>query len=78
MTQRHLSRDRTPPLWAVLGAPLIGVPIMVGLLALSRPKVETPRVEPVPARAAEPIETDVVDPVSNDSAALIEVEPNAG
>jgi hypothetical protein len=29
-----LHTDETGPLWAVLGAPLVGVPLMVGLLAL--------------------------------------------
>lgn len=78
MTQKHLSRDKTPPLWAVLGAPLVGVPLMVALIALGAPKVEAPAAEPVPALVTEPVDTHVVEPVLNDSAARIEQELNAG
>ena len=78
MTQRHLNRERRPPLWAIIGAPLIGVPVMVGLLALSAPVVEEPAVEPIPAFVTEPVDTHLVDPASNDSAALLEQDLNAG
>ena len=71
MTQMTLNKDKAPPVWAVLGAPLVGVPIMVALLALTAPKGE-PAGDLVPAQAVEQIDTPVVDPVSNDSAARLE------
>lgn len=78
MTHIHLNRERRLPLWAVIGAPLIGVPVMVGLLALTAPVVEERAIEPVPAFVAEPVDTHLVDPVSNESAELLEQELNAG
>lgn len=71
MTQMPLNKDKAPPVWAVLGAPLVGVPIMVALLALTAPKGE-PAGELVPGHAVEQIDTPVVDPASNDSAARLE------
>lgn len=66
MTHMNLKKDRTPPLWAVLGAPLIGVPVMVGLLALAAPKAEGAAPEPVASFVTEPIDTYAVEPVSSD------------
>jgi hypothetical protein len=34
MEMTYTKADKAGPLWAVLGAPLVGVPLMVGLLAL--------------------------------------------
>lgn len=34
MIQARLQNRRTAPWWAVIGAPLLGVPILVALLAL--------------------------------------------
>lgn len=77
MTQKHLDRKKNPPLWAVLGAPLIGVPLMVALIALGAPKQEAPAAEQGPAVVA-PADTHVVDPVLNDTAARLEQELLAG
>lgn len=38
MTRVRLKKDRSAPLWVVLGAPLVGVPLMVGLLSLVAPQ----------------------------------------
>lgn len=38
MIQTHLHPERSAPLWAVLGAPLVGIPLMVMLLAVTAPK----------------------------------------
>ena len=78
MTHMNLKKERTPPLWAILGAPLIGVPIMVGLLALAAPDSEGPITEPVPAVVTEPLDTHLIEPISHDSAVLIEKELTAG
>ena len=77
MTQKHLDKKKNPPLWAVLGAPLIGVPLMVALIALGAPKTDAPAAEGVPGMVA-PADTHVVDPVLDDSAARLEQELLAG
>ena len=41
MLNTHLTNEREVPWWAI-GAPAIGVPLMVALLALTAPKHETP------------------------------------
>jgi hypothetical protein len=51
---------------------------MVGLLALGAPKVDGPTVEPTPIYMTEPVDTLAVDAVSNDSAARLEQEFDAG
>jgi len=78
MTHRYMKNEKTLPLWAALGAPLIGVPLMVGLLSVVAPKAEAPAEEPTPALVTEPVDTHVVQPVSGDSAAQLEWELNAG
>ena len=37
MLRAHVNREREIPWWAVIGAPLIGVPAVVALLALVAP-----------------------------------------
>ncbi|MDA0329883.1 MAG: hypothetical protein O2958_12860 [Gemmatimonadetes bacterium] len=37
MIQAHIDNKKSVPLWAIVGAPLIGVPLMVALLALTTP-----------------------------------------
>ncbi len=76
MTQKHLDKKKNPPLWAVLGAPLIGVPLMVALIALAAPKQEAPAAEQEPVVA--PVDTHVVAPVLNDTAARLELELSVG
>jgi len=57
---------------------LIGVPIMVGLLALAAPKAQLPTVEPVPVLETEPVETQVVEPASSDDEGRMGRELDAG
>lgn len=33
----HLSQEKSTPWWAVVGAPLVGIPILVALLAFAAP-----------------------------------------
>jgi len=42
MLNTHIRERGDVPLWAAIGAPLIGVPLMVALLALTAPKHEAP------------------------------------
>lgn len=37
MIHAHIDKNRGIPWWAVVGAPLVGVPALVGLLALVAP-----------------------------------------
>jgi len=34
VTNGHIRHEKAGPLWAVFGAPLVGVPLMVALLAI--------------------------------------------
>ena len=61
MLSTHISKKREVPLWAALGAPLIGVPLMVALLALTGPKQETPVDAPEASATTEHCENQVVD-----------------
>jgi hypothetical protein len=42
MIHAHIDKSRAVPAWAALGAPLIGIPLMVALLALAGPSDRTP------------------------------------
>ncbi len=35
MIRTHINKEKAVPLWAVIGVPLVGVPLMVALLALT-------------------------------------------
>ncbi len=78
MTYRYMKNEKALPLWAALGAPLVGVPLMVGLLAIATPKVEAPAEEPTPALVTEPVDSHVVAPASRDSAPELTEELGAG
>ena len=64
MLNTHLSERREAPLWAVLGAPLIGVPLMVALLALTAPKQGTRVDAPEAGATTEQVEDQVADHAS--------------
>lgn len=78
MTHVSMKSERKPPLWAALGAPLVGVPLMVGLLALGAPKQEAPASDATPGLLSEPVDTHQVEPASNDSAAKLEEALSVG
>lgn len=72
MTYRYMRNDKNEnmlPLWAALGAPLVGVPLMVGLLAIAAPEQEAPAEEPTPAVVVEPADSDAVEPVDSHTVA---------
>lgn len=69
MTYRYMKNEKqTLPLWAALGAPLVGVPLMVGLLAIATPRQEAPPQDTTPTLVTEPLDSHVVEPVTSDSA----------
>ncbi len=61
MLNTYINERREVPLWAALGAPLIGVPLMVALLALTAPKQETRVDAPEAGVTTEQVEDEVVD-----------------
>lgn len=83
MTYRYMrteKNEKTLPLWAALGAPFVGVPLMVALLAIAAPKQDAPAevpppavvVEPVDSHTVQPVDTHTVTPADEDGASLAE------
>ena len=60
MLNTRMTKDREIPLWAI-GAPAIGVPLMVALLALTAPKHETPVDGADPGATTEQVERQAAD-----------------
>ncbi len=56
MTHVHTTADKAAPLWAVFGAPLVGVPLMVALLALGSGPAVDRVVDPDVGVATEQVE----------------------
>ena len=63
MLNTNVGGRREVPLWA-LGTPLIGVPVMVALLALGAPKLETPVDGSEESARTEQVERQAVDHAS--------------
>jgi hypothetical protein len=38
MIHAHIAKEKTVPMWAALGVPLIGIPLTVALLELTYPE----------------------------------------
>lgn len=74
MIHAHIDETKTVPLWAALGAPLLGVPLMVAALALVAPTTtgadgaETGGTDPVevvqPVEQAADVREDCVGPLT--------------
>ena len=60
MITARIRSERAVPLWAVLGAPLVGVPLMVVLLALTAPAQEMP-ADDVEGFATEQVEVQGIE-----------------
>lgn len=56
MTRTYLNEEKAGPLWAVFGAPLVGVPLMVAVLALGSGSTIDTAVEPEVGYAVEQVE----------------------
>ena len=64
MLNTHISERREVPLWAAIGAPAIGVPLMVALLALTAPKHETAVDGAEAGATTEQVERQAIDDAS--------------
>lgn len=40
MINAHMKNRESAPVWAILGAPLLGIPLLIALLALAHPRAE--------------------------------------
>jgi hypothetical protein len=63
MIRKGLESERAAALWGVFGAPLVGVPIMVGLLTLSSGAGGEPAIELEGDHAVEQVELREADRV---------------
>jgi hypothetical protein len=61
MIHAHLDKQKAVPLWAAIGAPLIGVPLMVALLALMAPAESPVVIEPDAGVTTEQVDVRPVD-----------------
>jgi hypothetical protein len=61
MIQAHIEKERAVPLWAAVGAPLLGIPLMVALLSLVAPVQDAPATEPDASQTTEQMEVEAVD-----------------
>lgn len=62
MINARIEHRRAAPAWVALGAPLIGVPLLVGLLALAAPDPEPMEPESAVVAASDPGEAlDLMD-----------------
>ena len=62
MINVHIDEKQGAPWWVAVGAPLVGVPLMVGLLALTSPQDDDPAAEPEIGVQTEQLEPQVVYP----------------
>ncbi|MEX2467766.1 MAG: hypothetical protein WD995_12720 [Gemmatimonadota bacterium] len=61
MTYAQIKRDRPVPWWAVFGAPLVGVPLVVAVLALVAPEQQPTAENEDVEFAVEQVHVDSVD-----------------
>ena len=61
MTRAGIEHRDGPPAWAAIGAPLVGVPLLVMLLAVATPADRAPASEPDGAARTEALEVQPAD-----------------
>ena len=70
MTDKTMHGQRVGPLWAVIGAPLVGVPLMVALLALGSRSTVDAAVEPDVGYQIEHVDAAQVEPATEAEVSL--------
>jgi hypothetical protein len=69
MIHTRIDSRRAVPFWAALGAPLIGIPLMVALLAFAGPSDRAPTDAPEALFSTETVEAQPVDRTIEDELA---------
>jgi len=67
MINAHINEKKRAPWWIAIGAPLVGVPLMVALLTLASPEKNAPVAEPEVGVRTERVEPHVVHPTELES-----------
>ena len=68
MIHAHIDNRRAIPWWAALGAPLVGIPLMVALLSLAAPAERAPADTPESVVTIEQVDAQSVDiPIDADA-----------
>ena len=62
MINAHIKEEKGAPWWVALGAPLVGVPLMVALLTLASPQEKAPVAEPEIGVRTEQVGSQVIHP----------------
>ncbi len=58
---KNVSGERSVSMWAALGAPVVGIPLMVALLAVTAPAERPPAAEAEPVTQVERAEAQPAD-----------------
>jgi len=53
MINAHINEERAVPVWAAVGVPMLGIPLLVALLALLAPGAPAPASEEGPTMTSE-------------------------
>ena len=78
MIHPYIRSEEAVPIWAAIGAPLVGVPLMVVLLALSVPTEKAPQAEPESGFQTEQVESHGVEWTAADQADCEGLPPSRG
>jgi len=72
MIHAHIKKEIAVPIWAAIGAPLIGVPLMVALLALAGPTHTAPAPDTGVAVEAEQVDVRSIEQMIDECADDVE------
>ena len=78
MIHAHIEEKRSVPIWAAIGAPLLGVPLMVALLALTATVERAPAGEAEMGARTEQIEVQTVERAIEPGSGCVEASLKRG